>query len=127
VRFIVDARDHSLSKVSDAGSDGEVVAMATLDRALSHTERRVSLIKIDVEGYEAEVLGGAHAVLMKHRPAIVFEVSSHDDAQIAAIQSHLDACAYRVLGVIREWGIEVKTLAPRMTEESHANVLAIPQ
>jgi FkbM family methyltransferase len=39
------------------------------------TTRRVALMKIDVEGYEFEVLEGAAAVLAEHRPALVLELN----------------------------------------------------
>ena len=49
--------------VTGADTTGRSVPMQTLDRALFDRGRIPILIKIDVEGYEAEVLRGACAVL----------------------------------------------------------------
>ena len=38
------------------------------------TDRPVSVIKIDVEGHEAEVIAGAAETLERHRPALVVEI-----------------------------------------------------
>ena len=49
--------------VTGADATGRSVPMQTLDRALFDSGRIPILIKIDVEGYEAEVMRGARAVL----------------------------------------------------------------
>jgi FkbM family methyltransferase len=41
---------------------------------LVHGERPVSVLKIDVEGHEFEVLRGATGLLARHRPALVVEI-----------------------------------------------------
>ena len=51
------------------------VPRATLDHLLADAQR-VSLIKIDVEGHEGEVIRGARQVLDKHRPALVVEIEA---------------------------------------------------
>ena len=43
-----------------------------LDQVIS-PERRVSLIHLDVEGYEHQVLKGALETVRRHRPVIVLE------------------------------------------------------
>jgi FkbM family methyltransferase len=62
--------DHHLS------DDGEPVAAVTLDELAADDPRRVTLIKIDVQGAESMVLAGARRVIAQHRPAIFVEV--HD-------------------------------------------------
>ena len=51
------------------------VDVVTVDEVVADTAggRTVELIKVDVEGYEFEVLEGARAVLAQHRPALVME------------------------------------------------------
>lgn len=49
------------------------VPVAPLDELLQGERRRVGAMKIDVEGYEPEVLRGAERTIAAHRPAIVFE------------------------------------------------------
>lgn len=48
------------------------VPIDTLDNALK-SNNRIDVIKIDVEGYEFEVLRGATAVLARHKPLLYFE------------------------------------------------------
>ena len=66
------------------------VLRRTLDRVLfrpSLVMRRVSLIKIDVEGCEAPVLRGAHWTIMRHRPIVFVEVLFNAD--LAALDAFL--------------------------------------
>jgi FkbM family methyltransferase len=56
-----------------AGESSVVVPMRTLDELLG--ERRVSVMKLDVEGFELEVLRGATRTLARDRPAIFGEFS----------------------------------------------------
>lgn len=53
------------------------VEQVTLDETFLAQEETVSVIKIDVQGSELEVLKGARRLLARDRPAIVFE---HEDA-----------------------------------------------
>ena len=54
--------------------EGEPVRAVTLDELTAGELRRVSLIKIDVQGAESLVLAGARTVLEKDRPALFVEV-----------------------------------------------------
>lgn len=54
------------------GIVGAKITMRTLD---SYNFKDVDLIKIDVEGYEGDVLMGACATLTQSRPIVVFEVN----------------------------------------------------
>lgn len=52
--------------------------MTTLDRELSRSEslnsvKSIAAIKLDVEGFEAEVIAGAKEVLTRHRPLLLVE------------------------------------------------------
>ena len=53
------------------GSGGEKVEMRTLD---SFGFENVSLVKIDVEGFEDEVLAGAERLIRESRPVILIEI-----------------------------------------------------
>jgi FkbM family methyltransferase len=48
------------------------IPVVRLDTDL-HVSGRISLIKVDVEGMELEVIRGASALLVQHRPALVLE------------------------------------------------------
>lgn len=58
------------------GTGGNRVELRTLD---SYRFERVSLIKIDVEGFERQVLEGGRATILKHKPLIVLEVLGADN------------------------------------------------
>ena len=55
-------------------------------------ERRVSVLKIDVEGFESEVLRGAKAFVAQHRPVVIIEV--------------WPVFLEMVMGIMREMGYE---------------------
>lgn len=52
------------------------VEVVALDHVFKGSERNISLIKIDVQGFELEVLKGAKELIRTHRPYILFE---HED------------------------------------------------
>ena len=63
----------------------ELVACTTLDMALSHIETGpISMIKIDVEGGELNVLKGAEKTLATHRPNIVCEIDYGRETRFGA-------------------------------------------
>lgn len=81
--------DHRLAET------GVPVAAVALDSYLARAEHRpVSLIKIDVQGAELQVLAGARATLGAHRPALFVEVA--------------DAC-------LREFGGDARALLDDLT------------
>ena len=51
----------------------ESIRLSSIDEDLTGIDGQVSLMKIDVEGYELAVLNGAQRTLERHRPAIVLE------------------------------------------------------
>lgn len=59
-----------------SGVIGETVSTAPLDAVISGGhDRKVSFIKMDVEGYEKFVLDGAQQTIASDRPVVMFEVS----------------------------------------------------
>ncbi|MFT0892668.1 FkbM family methyltransferase [Pseudochelatococcus sp. G4_1912] len=58
-------------------TEGETVATTTLDTLAAELALpRVDLIKIDVEGFEANVLAGARGTLMNWHPTVIFEINT---------------------------------------------------
>jgi FkbM family methyltransferase len=77
-KFYVNETDFGLSGLNDRPNRmGQnkvreiAVKVETLDRVIG--ERRVDLIKIDVEGAEYDVLTGAYGTLARCRPIVLFE------------------------------------------------------
>jgi FkbM family methyltransferase len=49
------------------------LTFTTLDKELAGLRRPIALVKVDVEGFEEEVLLGARQLLERHRPVLMFE------------------------------------------------------
>ena len=82
----------------------ELVACTTLDSALSHLDTgAISMIKIDVEGGELNVLKGAESTLAKHRPVIVCEIDYGRESRFGAsaqdLYDWITARGYRAVGL----------------------------
>jgi FkbM family methyltransferase len=87
----------SLDPEGFRGLPGKTVAVRsdTLDRyASQHGLSEVDLIKIDVEGFEHLVLGGAHELLRKQRPLVVCECLP--GAHTAEMDALLASAGYRI-------------------------------
>jgi FkbM family methyltransferase len=65
---------------NDAGDNGVMVDTVTLDSSVGVLDRRVGLIKIDVEGAESLVLAGAAGVIARDHPTIFWEATLTLDA-----------------------------------------------
>jgi len=55
------------------------VTLRTLDGQMVRQGARVSLLKIDVEGHELQVINGGKELIRRFRPAILIELSSNPD------------------------------------------------
>ena len=89
VRAVAASADNSgMARVeADAGGDTPLVS---LDEDLEH-DVRIDVIKIDVEGWELDVLRGAARTIEKHRPLIYVEASA---ATFPALSTYLLAGGY---------------------------------
>lgn len=68
----------TVSEVASDTAESVSVPIDTLDRSLeTRGTRPISLIKIDVEGAEYDVLLGASKLIKAHRPAIFLELEMH--------------------------------------------------
>ncbi len=74
-----------------------------------------TVVKIDVEGAELEVLAGMRETIAAHRPAIICEL--HDTH--AAFVEAMEACGYRV--------INLEGTAPMREAGASAHALALPR
>tara|TARA_R110000868_G_scaffold150567_10_gene373959 strand:- start:6291 stop:7181 length:891 start_codon:yes stop_codon:yes gene_type:complete len=98
---------HSYYEWNLRGPSGQFhpVAVRSLDSYLSEVApgRPVSVIKIDVQGFETQVLMGATAVIARDRPAVFCEVTP---GALRRAESSVD----EVLGFFRDRGYGAKVL-----------------
>jgi FkbM family methyltransferase len=83
VAFNADAEHSAGSKIVDEGTMDRaalapvIVPVTTLDALVqAHALPRVDLVKVDVEGFEGDVLEGAKATIARHRPAFILEFNA---------------------------------------------------
>jgi FkbM family methyltransferase len=80
---------------ADYGGDAETVVMVSLDSFIRAEDGGpISLVKIDVEGHEADVLRGARQLLAKHRPALIVENNDLDALRRFARDNEYTPVAY---------------------------------
>lgn len=96
------------------GKGGDKAQLITLD---SLNLKNVSLIKIDVENYEYEVLLGAAKTIAENRPAIIIEIMGNVYQPIP----NREELVYKTLHAIEKMGYSVKYI-----EGSWSDWLAIP-
>jgi hypothetical protein len=83
--------------VETAPGAGIDVAMTSLDDFIrSHSARGPTLVMIDVEGAEIEVLRGMRETVLRHRPVIMCEVHWINDAFFSYCAEHLAPVGYTV-------------------------------
>jgi len=72
------SRDIHITTISNARTSRLDVPLTTLDRICQERNVDFDVIKIDVEGFELEVLKGAEELLVKNPPQLIqFEFNSH--------------------------------------------------
>jgi FkbM family methyltransferase len=122
VRFAASRGMESRIETRSGSADGVITApMVTLDSALP--ARRIDVVKVDVEGFEYQVLQGARNVLTdeRRRPrAIVIEV--HPFAWAEA-----DTTSARFLGLLDECGFVVEDMSgkPVSNVSEYGHVIAL--
>jgi FkbM family methyltransferase len=107
------------------------VPLARLDDIFGLEGPPLSLMKIDVQGHELEVLRGAQAVISRHRPALILE--HEDDLYLSAsdaserktdLSKLLSRLGYETLYISR-WGSELLTVAD-FSRHLNGDLLALP-
>jgi FkbM family methyltransferase len=99
----VSASTGSGSLVAGAAA-GETVEIRRLDDIPEARERPPQLIKIDVEGFEPEVLAGARAILAEHRPLLYVELCGEYAESSVRSVALLDELGYDTRALARlDW------------------------
>ena len=83
------------------------VRTARLDSVLASRSdiTRVDFIKVDVEGFEEQVLQGARETLARFRPALLFESGFESRDQRSSMHQLLAALDYEVIGAVVPGGL----------------------
>jgi FkbM family methyltransferase len=71
----IDERGLEMGPRSEMGTDGVEVKMVKLDSIIP-TDCRISLIHLDLEGYEFEAIEGAKEIIERDKPIIVLEIDT---------------------------------------------------
>jgi len=107
------------------------VPLARLDDIFDIEGPPLSLMKIDVQGHELEVLRGAHAAISRHRPALILE--HEDDLYLSASEANerktdlsklLSRLGYETLYISR-WGSDLLAVAD-WSRRLNGDLLALP-
>jgi FkbM family methyltransferase len=121
--LIINMGNLGATRLEETMPDGvPVVSTVTLDSILP--DEVVSLIKIDVEGMELQVLAGAAEIIRRCRPAIAIEVANR---HIDGFWRWTHANAYHVLHAFRTYWDDINyvcvpKLGPTDTPRSRAEV-----
>jgi len=96
--------DSGGSRLVESDAAGTIqVATERLDDMVRRSRigaRRVSLVKIDVEGHELQVLRGAEATLRRHRPALAIEFGNETPEARAEMVALLKGHGYEPVGAL---------------------------
>jgi FkbM family methyltransferase len=113
--------------------DGEPVSAVTIDQITAGDSRRVSLVKIDVQGAEKLVLTGARHVIETHRPAVFIEIDDAALGQFGSSGSELIE-VFESLGytghTLTRWGIaavDAPDALAAKSADSYIDVLFLPE
>ena len=83
---------HILERDAESGEDAEEITLVAIDSVIPR-DRRVSVLQLDIEGYERAALAGAVDTIIRWRPLIILETLPED-----WVREHLTPLGYRVAG-----------------------------
>ena len=94
----------------------------SLDSLLKKNKKRIRLIKIDVDGYELEVLKSAEKTLKKEKPIIYFELAPYLYKEIGYTVDHLirylEKIGYAFYDEDFKQVLDIKLVSSKLTDKS---------
>ena len=90
IEFAAEQREHLHQQRGQDASRREFVELRSLD---SYEFPRADIVKIDVEGMEADVLKGARRLIERHRPVLQVEFIKSD---ARALHDHISSFGYKI-------------------------------
>lgn len=98
--IIVNETNMGMAKIDKSNLDNasgvDIITLDSLDNELTNS---LSIIKIDVEGMEYEVILGAESLITKYKPEIFAEIT--DNIELEKIHSFLVQYGYYIVSI---WG-----------------------
>lgn len=115
----------------DTPHDLVEVEVRPLDDVVSQAGlTRIDIVKIDVQGYECNVLRGARATIERFRPAIIFEYENwawqEAGASLAEAARMLPTTAYRYFRIEYRAALHLVPFDPGAPVPDHVNLIALP-
>jgi FkbM family methyltransferase len=133
-RAVADFPATSLAEEGNFGAHGfgmrggptRPVGMAPLD---DFATPEVRLVKVDVEGFEPEVLAGARRLLAEIRPTWLMETSRHNPQATRATLSILKAAGYRLFWFFTPFAVMSPHRGAPVANpgQGDMNVIALPE
>jgi len=78
-KFVVSKTNMGGSKLVDRLTEGTIdIKLSTVDYEVDYNNENITLLKIDVEGHELEVMQGSKNLITMHKPLIIFEQQLSD-------------------------------------------------
>jgi FkbM family methyltransferase len=117
-------------KIADPAQTHSVTVRKLDDVIFQEANSRIAFMKLDVEGFELEVLRGAQRLLERLRPAVLFETNEKGDrGQVSPVMKFLKECDYEFLTIPRRllWmktsALDLNDLEPNIAHD----VVALPR
>jgi FkbM family methyltransferase len=87
----------------------------------------IGFIKIDVEGFELEVISGAEGIIRRDRPVLLVEIlEDHTGRPVAETVAHIENMGYRTMVVVGGRLIDFRAFQMRPTKERIRNFIFLP-
>ncbi len=81
----------------EENGESEAIRIVSIDKSVP-PDRNISIIQLDVEGYEKEVLQGAMQTIKRCKPTLILEINNIDLTKASWFQENILSMGYAVSG-----------------------------